>query len=270
MAVVLVLGFVCAAVGTVGGIGGAAILVPLLVMTGMSPSTAAPLGMVTVAAGSLAAAARHIDSGVVHHRLGTTVELAGAVGALVGATASAQVSDSTIERVLAGAALASATVLLSRRGVRNKPDPERTASVVGEAPGPGLAGTYRLDGQVVAYRVERRIPTVAAIGVAGVVAGLSGTSGGYLKTPIMSELGHVPVRVAAATTTFIVGITAVSALAVYAGQGRIDARLACAATISGLAGGALGSRLLGALRPEVTRAAIGAVLVTVAVLLLAR
>ncbi len=103
-----------------------------------------------------------------------------------------------------------------------------------------------------------------------VPGGLSGTSGGYLKTPIMSELGHVPVRVAAATTTFIVGITAVSALAVYAGQGRVDARLACAATISGLAGGALGSRLLGGLRPEVTRVAISAVLVAVALLLLVR
>lgn len=270
MLLVLVLGFVCAAVGTVGGIGGAALLVPLLVMTGMSPLTAAPLGMVTVAAGSLAAAERHITSGVVHHRLGTRVELAGAVGAFAGATASAQVSDAVLERALAGAALASAAVLMSRRGLRNKPDPEADAVVVGEAPGRDLSGTYRLDGQVVAYQVERRVATVAAVGVAGVVAGLSGTSGGYLKTPIMSELAHVPVRVAAATTTFIVGITAVSALAVYAGQGRIDARLACAATIAGLAGGSLGSRLLGSLRPEVTRAAISGVLVVVAALLLLR
>lgn len=267
MVLVLLLGFACAALGTIGGIGGAAILVPLLVMTGMSPAEAAPLGMVTVAAGSLAAAHRHIEAGVVHHRLGVTVELAGALGALGGAMLSTRVPVVVVEAAMAGAALASAAVVLRRRGLRNLPDPAWGSADVGEAVADDLSGTYRLDGDVVPYRVERRAATVAAVGIAGVVAGVSGTSGGYLKTPILSEVGHVPVRVASATTTFVVGLTASSALAVYAAQGRIDARLACAATLAGLAGGGLGARLLAGLRPERIRVALGVLLVAIGALL---
>ncbi|HAP75747.1 MAG TPA: sulfite exporter TauE/SafE family protein, partial [Acidimicrobiaceae bacterium] len=47
----LVLAFVTSAVGALGGLGGAVLLVPALVLTGMSPRAAAPLGLVSVAAG---------------------------------------------------------------------------------------------------------------------------------------------------------------------------------------------------------------------------
>ena len=46
---------VTAAVGAIGGLGGAILLVPALVLTGIAPRAAAPLGLVSVAAGSLAA-----------------------------------------------------------------------------------------------------------------------------------------------------------------------------------------------------------------------
>ena len=46
---------------------------------------------------------------------------------------------------------------------------------------------------------------LAAMVVAGVVSGLAGVGGGFIKTPVMSEIMHVPVKVAAATSTFTVG-----------------------------------------------------------------
>ena len=49
--------------------------------------------------------------------------------------------------------------------------------------------------------------------VAGLVSGLAGVGGGFIKTPAMSEIMHVPIKVAAATTTFTVGITAATSLA---------------------------------------------------------
>ena len=41
--------FVTSAIGALGGLGGAVLLVPLLVLTGTSPRLAAPLGLVSVA-----------------------------------------------------------------------------------------------------------------------------------------------------------------------------------------------------------------------------
>ena len=84
-AVVAVLAAAAALLGSVGGIGGAALLVPVLVALGAEPTAAAPVGLVVVAAGSLAASARQLDDGTVHHRLGLTLELAAAGGvALLG------------------------------------------------------------------------------------------------------------------------------------------------------------------------------------------
>ncbi len=53
----LCLAFITSLVGAVGGLGGAILLVPLLVLLGISARLAAPLGLVSVAAGSLSATA---------------------------------------------------------------------------------------------------------------------------------------------------------------------------------------------------------------------
>ena len=74
-AVLVGLSLATAMVGTLGGVGGAIILVPVLILLGVDPRIAAPLGILSVAAGSLAAAPRQLGEGVVHHRLGVTLEI---------------------------------------------------------------------------------------------------------------------------------------------------------------------------------------------------
>ena len=101
----LVLAFVTAAIGALGGLGGAILLVPLLVLTGMSPRVAAPLGLVSVAAGSLAAAAPQLDERTVNHRIGLTTELVAGVGAVAGALGSGVASDRFLQRFLAVVAI---------------------------------------------------------------------------------------------------------------------------------------------------------------------
>ena len=67
--------FLTAAIGTLGGLGGAILLVPILVLSGMEAKFAAPLGLVSVAAGSLAAAPQQLRARVVNHRLGVATEI---------------------------------------------------------------------------------------------------------------------------------------------------------------------------------------------------
>lgn len=61
--------FGTSAVGALGGLGGALLLVPLLVITGTPASQAAPLGLVSVAAGSIAAGGFQLLDRTVNHRL---------------------------------------------------------------------------------------------------------------------------------------------------------------------------------------------------------
>ena len=82
--VLALLSITSAFIGSAIGIGGATLLVPVLLALGVAPVEAAPIGLLTVGASSLAAGARQLDEGRVHHRIGLTFELAASAGAAGG------------------------------------------------------------------------------------------------------------------------------------------------------------------------------------------
>jgi uncharacterized membrane protein YfcA len=61
---------VAAALGALGGLGGAVILVPALVLAGLPAAEAGLLGLLSVAAGSVAAGAHQLRERSINHRLG--------------------------------------------------------------------------------------------------------------------------------------------------------------------------------------------------------
>jgi uncharacterized protein len=255
--------FLTAAVGSIGGLGGAVLLVPLLVLAGMSARTAAPLGLVSVAAGSLAASPRQLGERLVNHRLGLSTELVASAAAVAGALASGLVGDRVLKLVLAAVALGAGVFAGRRKGVRNHPQAGLTHAAVGEHVG-ALSGVYRLrDDAYVPYRAVRVGEGAAFFALAGALAGMAGASGGFIKTPAMSEVMHVPVRVAAATTTFTVGVTSAIGLVVFWLQGRLDFELAGAVCAGSMLGGIVGSRLQSALAPQQVRRFLSVVLVCV-------
>jgi uncharacterized membrane protein YfcA len=263
------LSLVTAAVGALGGLGGAIVLVPVLVLFGVDPLVAAPLGILSVAAGSLAAAPAQLEAGLVHHRLGITLEITASAGAIAGALLADSLPESLLARLLGVVALAAALASGLRKGLRNQPEAEFSADVAGEWPGT-LQGVYRLGEDMVPY-AARRVPLgLAAMTVAGVISGLAGVGGGFIKTPVMSELMHVPVKVAAATSTFTVGLTASTALLVFAGQGRIEYRAGAVVVVAGVVGGFVGARVQRLLPPPQVRRALSMVLVVIGLLILVR
>ncbi|HSJ29591.1 MAG TPA: sulfite exporter TauE/SafE family protein [Acidimicrobiia bacterium] len=257
---------VTSGMGALAGVGGAVLLVPILVLSGMPVSVAAPLGLVSVAALSIAAAPTHLRFRGVNHRLGLTIEVAATSGALAGALVSGYVPNRALVYALAGSALAAAVAGGRRKGVRNRPDPSLSATAVGERIG-GLAGAYPLGSDVVPYRPRRVGAGLGFMTLAGLIAGTAGVSGGFIKTPAMSELMHVPTKVAAATTTFTIGVTAAAALTVFGIQGRIDTRGAAAVIVGSLAGSFLGASLQARMNPARVRAGLSVVLVVVAVVM---
>lgn len=265
----MALSFGAAAVGSLGGLGGAILLVPVLVLTGLSPSLAAPLGLLCVASGSIAAAPRQLRERSVNHRLGVSVELLAASGAVVGALLSESLSQSMLTHGLAAVTALAAFAGIRRSGLRNRPDPACVPTDIGERVG-ALAGAYPLDRGIVPYRATRLPAGLAFMALAGFVAGTSGASGGFMKTPTLSELMHVPVRVAAATTTFTVGFTASTALIIFALQGRIDTALASPVIAGSLLGGVAGAILQSHLHPVIIRRGVCTVLFIIAGLLVAR
>jgi uncharacterized membrane protein YfcA len=262
--------FITTAVGALGGLGGAILLVPILVLSGLSAREAAPLGLISVAAGSLAAAPHQLRSRLVNHRLGVSTEIVSSIAALIGALASGVIGQSALAVMLGVVALVAAFFGARRKGIRNLPDPLLTLGDVGEHSS-SLSGVYQLDEhEYVEYRARRLPFGLLGMAGAGLIAGLSGVSGGFIKTPTTSEVMHVPVKVAAATTTFTVGITSAMALLVYEAQGRVVVSDAALVAAAALMGGTVGARLQSVLPPPLVRRALSVVLVVIGVLLIVR
>jgi uncharacterized protein len=268
-ATLILLGALSAALGSLGGIGGATLLVPVLLVMGVDPLAAAPLGLLTVAAGSLAAAARQLDEGLVHHRLGLTIELTASIGTVAGALIAAQIPDQWLERLLGTAALLGAIAALSRRGVRNLAVGIFDEETRGEWPGT-LGGQYPLGGHMVPYQARRIPEGLGVSSIAGLIAGVSGVGGGFVKTPAMSEIMGIPVKVAAATTTFTLGITASTGLLIYWLQDRLDMRGGAAVIVGALLGGVIGARIQAVVPPRAARWTTGVLLVVVGVVVIGR
>jgi hypothetical protein len=84
---------------------------------------------------------------------------------------------------------------------------------------------------------------LAASLVAGAISGLLGLGGGIIKVPVLNTFCGVPIRVAAATSTFMIGVTAAASAVVYFSRGDMVLPLTAAVVLGALPGSLLGARL---------------------------
>jgi len=266
---IIALALITSTVGSIGGLGGAILLVPLLTFGDMTIAQAAPLGLVSVIAGSVAAGRAQVKDGAVNHRFAIVTELGASSGAIIGVLLAGAISERALTWVLAVLAVVAAAGGAIRKGVRWKPDASLGADSVGEQHG-SLAGVYRLNDLPVPYQPSRMPLGVGLMALAGVVTGLAGVGGGFLKTPLSSEVMRLPAKVATATSTFTIGLTASTALLLMAIDGRIVASDTALVVLGSVAGGTIGSRLQRHMSPPVVRRITAVVLVAIALIMVLR
>lgn len=263
--VLIAASFGTAAAGALGGLGGAVLLVPLLVVSGLPASQAAPLGLISVAAGSVAAGAPQLRQRTVNHRLGVTTEIAATLGATMGALGSGLVSDDLLSQVLAVVAVMAGAAMLRPRSSAETDDGDESLTI-GEWPGQ-IGGVAPRRGAPTEYRATRLPAGLALMWVSGLIAGVAGAGGGFVKTPVTTSVMGIPLKVAAATTTFTLGVTAAAGLVVFVLQGRVDPQAASAVIAGSLIGGYVGARLQRHTPARLIRTGLGAALVGIAIVL---
>ncbi len=271
LAALAALGAIAGALGAVVGIGGGVLIVPVLTLLfHVSPHVAVATSLVGVVATSTAAGSVYVGSGVANMRLGMALEVATTVGGMLGGLAAARVSEKALASVFAVLLVVVAVLLALGR------DPEAAASHDGhgrassprgwEAHG-RLAGAYydERERRLVAYEA-RRWPLGAGISLlAGLVSGLLGVGGGFLKVPAMAVGMRVPIRVAAATSNFMIGVTAIASLFIYFQRGFLEPVLAAPTAVGVVAGSLAATRIAGHLPTRGLRLLTAVVLLFVAV-----
>lgn len=270
-------GFGAGVFGSLLGLGGGILIVPLLTVGfGVPFREAVGVSLVCVIVTSSAAAGIYLERHTANLRLGMLLEVFTASGALLGGL----VAFLLPERVLAGlfAALLAYTAFSMLRRSRaqaqppspsvadDEPDGARDAvpdahpsrrTLVDEVSGPG-------------YRPRRLGSGAGGSLGAGVMSALLGVGGGIIKVPLMHLVMGVPLKVATATSNLMIGVTAAASAIVYLLRGGIDPYVAGPAAVGVFAGAMVGSRLAARIDVAVLRLLFVGVLALTAVQLAGR
>lgn len=259
-------GVVAGIVGALLGLGGGVLLVPFFVLVLHLPMRhAVAISLVTVIATSSVVTSIRMGRSLVNFRLGMLLEVATAAGGLSGGIVAIMLSPHTLQRMFGVMSMVSAAAMLGRLEKRN-------VIVASDADTGRLGGRYHEDesGGVVSYRV-RRVPVAMAVSfAAGNLSSLLGIGGGILKVPALNAWCGVPMRAAAATSAFMIGVTATSGVVIYYGRGDIVPWMAAATVLGVLAGSRTGFMMGARAKAKWLKLMLAAILVAVGVLMLVR
>jgi uncharacterized protein len=236
---------VAVAAGSLGallGLGGGIILVPALtVLLGVDIRYAIGASIVAMIATSSGSTVRYMREGLVNLRLALFLELASVTGALIGAYLAGVIDHRALYFVFSIVTVAIGLLMLRSRGeakpvgARSAPFSRRLA-LGGTAPGdPGEPA--------VPYEAARTPLGLAMSVVAGSMSGLLGVGGGVVKVPAMNVAMGIPIKVATATSSFMIGVTAAASAGVYFHRGDIAPCVAAPVALGVVGGTLLGTRL---------------------------
>jgi uncharacterized protein len=238
-ALISICALVAGLLGSLTGLGGGVIIVPILVMAfKVDIHYAAGASLISVIATSSGAAAAYVREGFSNLRIGMLLEVATTLGALLGAYLVAKVPSSGIAIIFGVVLLFSAVLSLRPPGAHHL----RPADL--------LAVRLRLNGEypsrdgMKAYTVHRVPLGFLVCHCAGILSGLLGIGSGALKVLGMDQAMEIPFKVSTATSNFMIGVTAAASAGIYFHRGYVDPSLVMPVMIGVLIGSFLGARIL--------------------------
>jgi uncharacterized protein len=254
--------FTAGLLGSLTGLGGGVVLVPLLtIFFKVDMRYAIGASLVAVIATSSGAAAAYVKEGFSNIRIGMFLEIATTVGALCGAYLAAVVPTKVLA-IIFGAVLLYSAYLSRKPRTRQQrnlpPDPMATKlKMNGSFPSE--------DGGMRSYNVQS-VPTGFGLMFgAGAISGLLGIGSGAVKVLAMDQAMKLPFKVSTTTSNFMIGVTAAASAGVYLGRGYIDPALAMPVVLGVLGGSMLGARVLMKTETKVLRWVFAGVIVVLGV-----
>ena len=226
-AIIFGAGVVSGGFGALLGIGGGVFLVPFLNLGLSFPfPVAAAISLTTVIATSSSVSAERSGKHLINLRLGMLLEVATAAGSLLGGITAQLVAPAILQKLFGIVAAIVSVFMVGRVNRRNVIlDPSVDSGVLG-------GRFYEEESSAtVTYRIKRLPAALIASFAAGNMSSLLGVGGGVIKVPVLNAWCGVPVRAAAATSAFMIGVTATAGAVIYYGRGQLAPALAAAAVL---------------------------------------
>ena len=268
--VLVALGSVVAGVvGSLVGLGGGVLVVPLLTIAfSVYPEVAVGVSIISVIATSSGAAAAYVRDHITNLRVGMFLEIATTIGAIVGAFLAIILAPGLLFVIFGVVLLISAIPLLIKigeeipHGVRNDRWAQRLA----------LASNYRDDklGRTIDYQVAHVRAGFGMMLVAGILSGLLGIGSGTFKVLAMDTAMRLPIKVSTTTSNFMIGVTAAASAGIYFQRGDMNPLYAAPVALGVLLGATGGAKTLARFSNTTIRKIFVPILVAIAIEMLIR
>jgi uncharacterized membrane protein YfcA len=224
--------------GTLVGVGGGFIVVPLLLLAyKLSPAAAAATSLVVVFLNAASGSLTYLRAGRVDVRTGVILALATIPGAVVGPFIAERLPERGFKIFFGLFLIAMSTLLFLR--------PERKEHETALArDGFGYVHRSFSDRSGTTFDYSYSLPLALAISLGvGVLSSTLGIGGGIVHVPALIHLMSFPVHIATATSQFVLAITAAAGVSEYARRDLVEWPLALAVGAGVILGAQIGAQL---------------------------
>ncbi len=232
------LGFAAGLLGSIIGLGGGIIIVPVLTFFGFSPALAASNSIFAVFSNAIASSISYAKQRRIEYSIGLKLGLLSIPGTIVGAYVSSEITPSIFKILFALILISASIYIFSKRKIEPK--------------------NYNLSKQIM-------ILAIGASFVAGIMSGLFGVGGGIIFVPLMVIAMGLSMKNAAPTSQFILLFASGSALVTHTLLGHPDFYQALLLATGAFVGGLVGARLSLEIKENSLKILISIVMVAAAV-----
>lgn len=247
--------------GSLTGLGGGIIIIPLLSQVlGYNIKYALGAGLIAVIATSTGASSAYIKQELSNIHIGLFLVVATTIGAVSGALVAQYASVSLLSILFGGILLFTGLMQFRKSGDNFIP-----------ARAEGLAHQLQLQGKMPSgpnagkeYEVKQPFWGFLIMLLAGALSGLLGIGSGVLKVLAMDNVMKLPFKISTATSTFMIGLTAIASAVVYLQKGYIVAFIAAPVLLGVLIGSGIGSKLLPKINTKILKQVFAIVVLIIA------
>jgi uncharacterized protein len=232
------LGFVAGLLGSIIGLGGGIIIVPVLTFFGFSPTLTASNSIFAVFSNAAASSISYAKQKKIEYSIGLKLGLLSIPGTIFGAYLSSDITPALF-KILFGLILISASIYIySKRKIEPK--------------------NQNISKQIM-------ILAIGASFLAGIISGLFGVGGGIVFVPMMVIAMGLSMKNAAPTSQFILLFASASALITHTLLGHPDFYQALLLSSGAFVGGLVGARLSLEIKESALKILISMLMVAAAV-----
>lgn len=235
--------------GSLSGLGGGLIIVPLLVLLlNVDIHYAIGASLIAVIATSSGAASAYIKDGFTNIRMGLFFETATTVGAIFGVFVGSSLPASALSMTFALVLLYCAFSSLYDNGVSHSSLPSDKLAIFLK-----LEGSYPSKSGEQNYGVHRVPLGYFIMFLAGTLSGILGIGSGALKVLALDKIMNIPFKTSTTTSNFMIGVTAAAGAGIYLKLGYIDPLLTMPTVLGVTLGAVFGAFFFPKIKTKILR-----------------